>query len=134
MQSQAAMDYRSPPEVAYGPDEAEFGYRLAAVVGRGYATNRRCPDPRSVYRVGAACVVACVMVGKWRRLGGREGRAHEPEPVCLPGEGQPSVKHALTRTNSSTSGRRRLQGTHPSTPGKRPVVEKDADEEKGSHP
>lgn len=134
-----AMNYRFAAEMAYGPDEAELGYGLRKPSwGRGYATELAVAlIQRAFTELGAACVVACVMVGNVAsiRVVEKAGLRRAGEPVCLPGEDQPSVKYALTKDQFLHKRQEAFyRGLIPSTPGKRPVVEKDADEEKGSHP
>ena len=134
-----ALNYRFAAEMAYGPDEVELGYGLRKPSwGRGYATElARALIQRAFTELAAACVVACVTLGNVAsiRVVEKAGLRRAGEPVYLPGEDQPSVKYALPKAQFLHERREAShKGLIPSIPGKKPVVEKDADEEKGSHP
>jgi RimJ/RimL family protein N-acetyltransferase len=94
-------DARFAAEMGYGPDEVEVGYGLRKPSwGRGYATELARALVRRAFReLGAVSVVACVTLDNVAsvRVLEKAGLRRVGEPICLPGEDEPSVKYALTK-------------------------------------
>jgi RimJ/RimL family protein N-acetyltransferase len=87
--------------MGFGPDDVELGYGLRKPSwGRGYATELAQALVRRAFRdLGVVSLVACVTLGNGAsvRVLEKAGLRRVGEPICLPGEDEPSVKYALTR-------------------------------------
>jgi RimJ/RimL family protein N-acetyltransferase len=108
------MDSDLAADMGYGPDDYELGYGLRKPSwGRGYATElAQALVRRAFTEFGALSLVASVTVGNLAsvRVLEKAGLRRVGEPICLPGEDEPSVKYSLTRDQfGHKRGRRTIQ-------------------------
>jgi RimJ/RimL family protein N-acetyltransferase len=98
---QPGMDSDLAAKMDYGPNAVELGYGLRKPSWRrGFATElAQALVRKSFLELGAVSVVASVTVGNLAsiRVLEKAGLQRVGEPICLPGEDEPSVKYILTK-------------------------------------